>query len=78
MKLADMNAAIAGTPQMRAVFRVEKPSPRLVRMGVQKGDLFYYAPTGCYVPVMSGCKWNTVLGASQVSFVEYRDINHRV
>ena len=75
MKQEAMIEVIRNTPQMVAVFRVSHVSPRLTRLGVVRGDLFYRYPSGCWVPLKSGCQWSTNLGHDQLEFVEYRDIN---
>lgn len=75
MKLENMQAVIRATPHMAPLFRVTAVSPRLARLGVAKGDTFYYHPNGCWVPVQSKCVYNTSLGATQVEFIEYTDTN---
>jgi hypothetical protein len=77
MKQLELKEKILQTPVMRAVFKVTVATPRLVRLGIKKGDLFYYHPNGCYVPVNSGCLHSTNLHAGGIEFVEYRDMNDR-
>lgn len=75
MKKQELVSVIQKTPDMVPLFKVILVSPRLASLGVAKGDTFYHHRNGCFVPVQSGCTWNTDLGASQVEFVEYVDMN---
>jgi hypothetical protein len=74
MKTTDFNSACQNTPQVVAVFTLTKDqSEGLISKGYDKGELFYYHPNGCMIPLKGGIALGT--HASKFSFKGYYYFN---